>query len=49
MERFLSHLGYEVRKRDVDTVPRDCVWICTAPEAIDPSRLRPAPPPSVDR
>lgn len=32
MARFLDHLGYEVIARDPDSVPRDCVWVCRAPE-----------------
>lgn len=31
MERFLSHLGYEVLLKDCSTVPRDCVWVVVAP------------------
>jgi len=33
MERFLTHLGYEIIRKDADTVPRDCVWVCKAPPA----------------
>jgi ubiquinone/menaquinone biosynthesis C-methylase UbiE len=33
MERFLDHLGYRVLRRDQESVPRDCVWVCTAPPA----------------
>ncbi|MCC7275932.1 MAG: class I SAM-dependent methyltransferase [Alphaproteobacteria bacterium] len=32
MARFLDHLGYRVLRQDGESVPRDCVWICTAPE-----------------
>lgn len=32
MEKFLSHLGYEVLIKDTESVPRDCVWIVRAPE-----------------
>lgn len=31
MEKFLSHLGYEILVKDPQSVPRDCVWICRAP------------------
>ncbi|MGL5083493.1 MAG: class I SAM-dependent methyltransferase [Microcoleaceae cyanobacterium] len=31
MEKFLSHLNYEVLHKDTQSVPRDCVWICRAP------------------
>ncbi len=31
MERFLTHLGYKIILKDVESVPRDCVWICQAP------------------
>ncbi|HEY5989031.1 MAG TPA: class I SAM-dependent methyltransferase [Streptosporangiaceae bacterium] len=34
MERFLSHLGYEVLGKDTETIPRDCVWIARAPERL---------------
>jgi hypothetical protein len=33
MERFLDHLKYEVLVKDVESVPRDCVWIVRAPVA----------------
>ncbi|MBY0429742.1 MAG: class I SAM-dependent methyltransferase [Rhodospirillales bacterium] len=33
MERFLTFLGYEVILKDTWSVPRDCVWVCTAPQA----------------
>lgn len=32
MERFLSHLNYEILVKDVESVPRDCVWVVRAPE-----------------
>ena len=32
MEKFLSYLGYEVLLKDMRTIPRDCVWVCRAPE-----------------
>jgi hypothetical protein len=32
MERFLTHLGYEIILKDAHSVPRDCVWICKAPD-----------------
>lgn len=32
MQRFLDELGYRVLLRDSRTVPRDCVWVCEAPE-----------------
>lgn len=41
MERFLTHLGYEILTRDEASLPRDCVWTATAPERIDPAKLRP--------
>ncbi len=31
MEQFLGHLGYTILQKDAESVPRDCVWICTAP------------------
>ena len=31
MERFLSHLKYEIVLKDEQTVPRDCVWVCRSP------------------
>jgi SAM-dependent methyltransferase len=31
MERFLTHLNYEILSKDTTTVPRDCVWVCRAP------------------
>lgn len=31
MEKFLTHLNYEILVKDPDSVPRDCVWICKAP------------------
>jgi SAM-dependent methyltransferase len=31
MERFLTHLGYEILEQDTKSVPRDCVWIARAP------------------
>jgi ubiquinone/menaquinone biosynthesis C-methylase UbiE len=34
MHRFLEHLGYKVLLEDHDSVPRDCVWVCEAPERI---------------
>lgn len=33
MERFLEHLGYEVLVKDVESIPRDCVWVVRAPES----------------
>ncbi|NJK37006.1 MAG: class I SAM-dependent methyltransferase [Oscillatoriales cyanobacterium RM2_1_1] len=32
MEKFLSHLNYEVLAKDIQSVPRDCIWICRAPQ-----------------
>ncbi|MFM6190739.1 MAG: sulfotransferase domain-containing protein [Planktothrix sp.] len=32
MEKFLTHLNYEILHKDTESVPRDCVWICKAPE-----------------
>jgi SAM-dependent methyltransferase len=32
MERFLTHLGYEVLLKDDTTIPRDTVWVVRAPE-----------------
>ena len=32
MERFLQHLNYKILVKDSQSVPRDCVWICQAPE-----------------
>lgn len=31
MEKFLTHLGYKIIVKDMESVPRDCVWICQAP------------------
>ena len=33
MERFLTHLGYEIVLKDTQSLPRDCVWICKAPHS----------------
>jgi SAM-dependent methyltransferase len=32
MEKFLTHLNYKIILKDPHTVPRDCVWVCRAPE-----------------
>lgn len=32
MEKFLNHLGYEVILKNEELVPRDCIWICKAPQ-----------------
>lgn len=32
MQRFLDHLGYEVIRKDSDSIPRDCVWVARAPD-----------------
>ncbi|MBE9144027.1 sulfotransferase domain-containing protein [Planktothrix mougeotii] len=34
MEKFLTHLNYEILQKDTESVPRDCVWICKAPEVL---------------
>jgi hypothetical protein len=34
MEKFLNHLNYRVILKDTTTVPRDCVWVCQAPESL---------------
>jgi len=34
MERFLSHLGYEILELDTTSIPRDCVWVARAPERV---------------
>lgn len=39
MRRFLDHLGYEVVQCDIDSVPRDCVWVCRAPPCDRTSRV----------
>ncbi len=31
MEKFLTHLNYEILVKDTQSVPRDCVWVCKAP------------------
>ena len=31
MEKFLTHLNYEIILKNTSSVPRDCVWICKAP------------------
>ncbi|MGB3533043.1 MAG: sulfotransferase domain-containing protein [Microcoleaceae cyanobacterium] len=31
MEKFLTHLNYKIIHKDTQTVPRDCIWICQAP------------------
>jgi len=36
MRRFLEHLGYEILREDSELVPRDCVWVCRAPETTSP-------------
>ena len=33
MEKFLSHLNYQIIHKDTESVPRDCVWICLAPDS----------------
>ena len=33
MQRFLDHLGYEVIRKDTESIPRDCVWVVRAPAA----------------
>ena len=33
MEKFLSYLNYQIIHKDTNSVPRDCVWICQAPES----------------
>lgn len=35
MERFLTHLGYEVLVKNDTWVPRDRVWICRCPETVE--------------
>ena len=32
MEQFLTSTGYTIIKKDTTMIPRDCVWICQAPE-----------------
>jgi ubiquinone/menaquinone biosynthesis C-methylase UbiE len=32
MQRFLDHLGYEVIRKDTESIPRDCIWVVRAPE-----------------
>lgn len=32
MARFLDQLGYEVVSKDIESIPRDCVWVVRAPE-----------------
>jgi len=32
MEKFLTHLNYQIILKDTQTVPRDCIWICQAPK-----------------
>jgi len=32
MEKFLTHLNYKILLKDTESVPRDCVWICEAPQ-----------------
>lgn len=34
MEKFLTHLNYEIILKDTQSVPRDCVWICRAPITV---------------
>ncbi|NES96954.1 MAG: class I SAM-dependent methyltransferase [Desertifilum sp. SIO1I2] len=31
MEKFLTHLGYEILHKETELVPRDCIWICKSP------------------
>ncbi len=35
MEKFLTHLNYEILLKDTQSVPRDCVWICRAPRTVN--------------
>jgi SAM-dependent methyltransferase len=32
MEKFLTHLNYQIILKDTQTVPRDCVWVAQAPK-----------------
>lgn len=32
MEKFLTHLNYQIIHQDSNSVPRDCIWICQAPK-----------------
>jgi ubiquinone/menaquinone biosynthesis C-methylase UbiE len=34
MQRFLDHLGYEVLRKDTESIPRDCVWVARAPASV---------------
>jgi SAM-dependent methyltransferase len=42
MQKFLSHLGYEVLIKDTESIPRDCVWVVRAPEVVSDSTETPA-------
>ena len=33
MRRFLTHLSYEIVREDREIVPRDCAWVCRAPDS----------------
>ncbi len=33
MEKFLTHLQYEILVKNTTLVPRDCIWVCRAPVA----------------
>lgn len=37
MEKFLTHLNYQIILKDTQTVPRDCVWVCQAPKIDIPN------------
>ncbi|WP_244533013.1 class I SAM-dependent methyltransferase [Geitlerinema sp. PCC 9228] len=32
MEKFLTHLQYEILVKNTTLVPRDCIWVCRAPK-----------------
>ena len=32
MEKFLTSLGYEILWQNTELVPRDCIWLCRAPQ-----------------
>jgi len=41
VEKFLTHLNYEIIRKETELVPRDCIWICRAPIVSAPQQVLP--------
>jgi len=41
VEKFLTHLNYEIIHKETELVPRDCIWICRAPIVSAPQQVLP--------